>query len=263
MIYRQAVPSIIMKCLHYIAINCAILFYCINIYCQSAQPGRLFIPFLDKESQTNVIVTVSDLFGSGETCPHIYTNVLSNTNLFSFGDQRLINGLFLKYKNVTTNLGPPGTELVSLYQTNYAIKAMGRTVAVQNWMARFQYTNSEDHEEITFCSGILAKFRNKYNAGYNLSIGRTGDGSWLRIANVKNDLINGLVATFVDSHSQGATWEYRFADFKNCRLGEYRQYTNGLAIGKYLMWNVKTGNLILDAMFKEPYDIEKHRSQVP
>ena len=36
------------------------------------------------------MVTVADLFGDGETCPRVYTNSLSNTNLFALEQQRLI-----------------------------------------------------------------------------------------------------------------------------------------------------------------------------
>ena len=38
------------------------------------------------------------------------------------------------------------------------------------------------------------------------------------------------------------------------------QYTNGMNIGKYLMWNPENGNLLMEADFKEPYDFEKHRT---
>ena len=111
------------------------------------QTNRLFIPFLEKESQSNVVVTFSD-FVSRQSCPLKYTNVLSNTNLFSMEEQEIIRNIFVKYKNVTTNSGPPGTMLADLYKTNYVIKTKNRTVDVENIIANFQYTNLDAHERI-------------------------------------------------------------------------------------------------------------------
>jgi hypothetical protein len=232
-----------------------------------AQPNhseRSYIPFLDRESQSNIIVKVSDVFGEGQPCPKEYTNVLSNTNLFSLEEQRSIKHAFLIYTNVTTNSGPPGTILANHYKTNYAIKVMGRIVKVTNWISRFQYTNCEAHEEIMIGKGgILAKFRNGSNDGYNVYIDRTGGGSILQFMEVKQDLISGVLADFEDTHEQGTTWDYRLANFNNSRLAEYRQYTNGMVFGHYFVWNARNGNLIIESEFKQPYDFENHRVQIP
>jgi hypothetical protein len=37
------------------------------------------------------------------------------------------------------------------------------------------------------------------------------------------------------------------------------QYTNGMVIGRYFIWNAQTGRLLADAEFNEPYDMKKHR----
>jgi len=50
---------------------------------QTNQPGKLIIPFLDEASQSNVNVTVLDILGNGQPCPAEYTNIVSNTNLFT------------------------------------------------------------------------------------------------------------------------------------------------------------------------------------
>jgi hypothetical protein len=104
---------------------------------QKNQSEKRFIPFLDKGSQSNVTVTVADVFGDGVPCPRVYTNSLSNTNLFTLEQQRLIEDVLAKYTKLTTNSGPPGTELTSLRRTNLLIEAMGRTVDVEKWIARF------------------------------------------------------------------------------------------------------------------------------
>src|SRR5205085_1884200 len=62
---------------------------------------RQFIPFLDKESQSNVDVTVCNF--NGTPCPPELTNTLSNTNLFTPADVETIMEVFAKYKNITTN----------------------------------------------------------------------------------------------------------------------------------------------------------------
>lgn len=76
---------------------------------------------------------------------------------------------------------------------------------------------------------------------------------------MQNDLFNGLLASFVDTHAQDTTWDYAHADFNNSHLAEYRHYTNNFVHGKFAMWNVQTGNLTIAAEFTEPYDLEKHR----
>jgi hypothetical protein len=140
---------------------------------------------------------------------------------------------------------------------------MDRTVEVQNWIALFQYTNCEAHEEVMIDKWMSSKFRDKSNDGYNVVITRTGGGSMLQFMEVKHDLINGLLITLVDTNAQGTTWDYRLANFNNSRLAEYRQYTNGMVLGRCFMWNFRNGNLTLEAEFKQPYDFEKHRSQIP
>jgi len=223
---------------------------------QTHQAERLFVPYIDVESQSNVDVTVS---GAEQACQQEYTNTLSNTNLFSSREQNLIREIFAKYKNVTTNSGPSGTVCASHYLTNYLVHAGERTVRVENWIANFQYTNFNAQEQIILGGGGLsAKFRTKSDGGYNMYFIRTGNGTMLRFSEVKNGLINGVLVAFEDLHPQGTNWNFRNADFTDSCLTEYRQYTNGMVFGKFLMWNSRN-NLILEANFKEPYDFEKHR----
>lgn len=238
----------------------SLLFFVSNLFAQTNQSARLFIPFLDKESQSNVIVTL-DLSGNGQLCPPEYTNVLSNTNLFTPEEQKTIQEIFIKYKKVTTNSGPPGTVLANLYKTNFVIKAMNRDWPVENWVARYQYTNSEAYEVVTIGQSLSARFRTNSTDGYNVYFNHVGDGSTLRFIEVKHNLINGLFVEFENTHSQGTTWDYRLADFSDSHVTEYRHYTNRMVVGKFFMWNPENNNLGLEAEFKEPYDFEKHRMQ--
>jgi hypothetical protein len=240
-----------------------LFFLCAEILSgQTNQEGKLIIPFLDEASQSNVVVTVSDVLGNGQFCPVEYANTLSNANLFTPEEQRLIREVFVKYADVTTNSGPHGTKLIALSKTNLAFQAMGKTVNTERWIGQFQYTNSDAKEEITFGAGLLAKYRTKSDVGYNVSIARTGEGSILRFMTVKSDRLNGVFAGFDDPHPQGMNWNYKNASFTNSILTECRQYTNGMALGKFFLWDVK-GRLILEAEFKEPYDLEKHRVPWP
>jgi len=218
---------------------------------------RLFIPYLDKASQSNVIVTIS---GAGQPCSLEYTNKLSNTNLFTPIEQNLIKEIFIKYKDVTTNSGPSGTVLIGFYKTNHIVKDMNRTFEIENWVSQFQYTNSDAQEEIRLGEGgLFAQFRNKAGDGYSASFIQTGDGTMMRFMERKNNSINGVFAAFEDMHWQGTNWDFRLSDFSDSRVTEYRYQTNRMVFGKYLMWNPRNNNLIMEAEFTEPYDFEKHR----
>jgi hypothetical protein len=232
---------------------------------QTNQPGKLIIPFLDEASQSNVNVAVLDILGNGQPCPAEYTNIVSNTNLFTAEEQRQIREAFVKYTDVTTNFGPYGTKLVALSKTNSVYQSKGKIRNVERWLGQFQYTNSDAKEEINFgkgASGISAKYRSQSDKGYNVYIGWSGSGSILRFTAVRNDRSNCALAIFYDMHPQGTNWDLNHAIFTNSILAEYRQYTNNLAFGKYFLWDIK-GHLILAAEFKEPYDFEKHKVQWP
>jgi hypothetical protein len=258
--YRTDPFTINMKLQHSLLIICLINVAGI-VFGQTNQTERLLIPFLDKETQSNVIVTVCD-FSKGQPCPTEYANVISNTNLFTSEEQKTISEVFVKYRNVTTNSGPPGTVLASLYKTNNVVKAMGRIFTNEFWTANFQYTNFEAREEIRFGGGFSAKFRNKANNGYNVVFTRTGGGTLLTFGEVKQDLTSGLFVRFEDNYPQGITWDYKLARFNDSHLEEYRHYTNKMVVGNFLMWNSQNGNLMLKADFKEPYDFEKYRTDL-
>ena len=122
--------------------------FIINVFGQADRADslkRVFIPFLDQSSQSNVNVTTCDL-DIGRPCPPDYTNTLSNTNLFTTEEQKLIGEVFVKYKEVTANFGPPGTVFVGLSKTNYFFSHFRRTNEV--CLSRFSYTNFEAHEDI-------------------------------------------------------------------------------------------------------------------
>ena len=248
--------------LHQIVIGLTPFLFAGGLCGQTNQAERLLIPLLDPASQSNVLVRVSD-FANGRPCPLEYTNVLSNANLFTSEEQSLIADIFIKYKSITTDVGPTGTVCVGLYKTNSTIKAGNRTAEVENWVVRYQYPNSGASEEITIGRSLTAKFRTRSDDGYDVYFSRVGDGTLLGFVEIKRNLINGLLVEFDDAHPQGTNWDYRLANFTESHLVEYRQYTNGMVLGKCIMWNARNSNLMLEAEFKKPYDWQKHVVQLP
>jgi hypothetical protein len=245
-------------------ISLAIIAVAESLFAQTNPVQRLVLPGLDPEIQSNVVVTVCDPFGVGQPCPLRYTNALSNTNLFTLEQRTTITEAFAKYKNVTTNSGPPGTVLSSLYRTNLSVevKAVNRTFEAEDWVVRYQYTNSEAYVEANIGKSLLVRFRTKSKDGYNVEFNRTGNGTMLGFGEVKRGVVCGVLARFEDPHVQGSNWDYRHAIFTNSQLVEYRQYTNGMVHGKFLVWNAHNGRLMIEADFKQPFDWNKHYRQL-
>lgn len=238
----------------------------------TGNPERLFIPFLDPVSQSNVVVTTLSGRDKGDPCPAQYSNVLSNTNLFTLEQRATIKEALVKYKNVTTNSGPLGTVLVSFYKTNFISSPpywVGTNahsmppLTNELWVSTFRHANSGALEEIRFGSGISAKFTNKSNDGYSIYITGIGNGSLLSFTEIRHGSAMGLLVRFADLNAQGITWDRRLADFSDGRLVEYMQISKGMAFGKWLLWNPSTGGLIMAAECKEPYDWNNHRVKLP
>jgi hypothetical protein len=227
-----------------------------EISAQTNQLGRLFIPYLEQASQSNIIVHVCNL--AGESTTVATTNALSNTNLFTKKQRSLIEDVFTKYSHITTNNGPSGTVHRGQYRTNYEVSALNQMFAIEGWVTRFQHTNTGAIEDIVFTKGLTALYRTKGNEGYNVSFMRTGSGTMLRFSEVSNGRLNGVFVGIEHLYLQRTNWDFRLADFSDGRLVEYRQHTNGMAFGKYLMWSARDGKLLIEAEFVEPYDWKQY-----
>ena len=214
-----------------------LLFIACSLFGQTNQAKRLYIPFLDEQSQSNVTVMVSNL--NGQSCSMEYTNVISNTNFFTAAEQNLLVESAFKYKNLTTNSGPPGTVLSALYETNFVVAIAHRTN--EEWVALFQYTNSQAQDEVTFLDPKTASVRFQSTTGNEYFINMRGD-SILAFGQLKHGVANGFGVAFENNH-----------------LWLYQHSTNGMTIGKYFMWNPQNGNLVFQADFTQPYDMNKHR----
>jgi hypothetical protein len=225
------------------------------------------VPFLDPASlDTNVVLHVVN-FSAGVPCPPVYTNRLNNTNLFSRGQTTSILEALSKYWTVTTNVGPPGTVLTSLYPTNIPTPTnLPLRVSTKPFISKmvgvFKYTNCESTEVLRFSSGLAADYVNPSGTGYHVSITRTASGTLFSFAETVAGHANGIAVRLTDSYHQGLEWDFRRAKPADFVLIELKHITNGLAIGPWFMWNPETGRLGFHVEFKQPYDLVKH-SRIP
>jgi hypothetical protein len=202
----------------------------VNLFGQTNQIKQPLIDYLDPDSQTNLVVIRN---GEGSfPCPPQYANLLSNTNLFSPAEQKLLQEVRSKYNNVTTNSGPPGSVFASLNKDTNGY-----------WVALFRYTNSDARDEVTFGGRFVAKYSDKTGNGYEFNITPIGGNEKpdIGFVQLKQGIPNGLcVGLSGDGHC--LSWMH---------------YSNGMAVGKWLEW-MRDNGLSLEAKFKTPYDFQKH-----
>jgi hypothetical protein len=204
--------------------------------------GEMFEP----DGTTNLTIV------SYSNCPPQYTNVISNTNLFTAAEQKLLQEVLAKYKGVTTNSGPPGSVLTGLDRTN------------SWWVAHFSYTNSGAHEDITFgdasaegrfnstydgfVAGLtpFARFRNNRGDGYDVRMGRPDVDrlSSTMVAQIRQGVVNGL-----------------FVDFENDHCETLLRFVNGKAVHQWFTWDVRRGNRFVLITIKSPLDYFKYMGQ--
>ncbi len=224
--------------LQYICLILNLLLSAYKLLGQTNSTRQPAIMFLDAASQSNIVVIVDGQEHS-QPCPLKYTNLISNTNLFTPTELSMLKEIPLKYKNITTNSGPPGSVLVGLDKTN----------GDWDWVARLQYTNTDAHEDIMLgARGLLAKFRTASDEGYDVTIynyktSATGISD-IDFEQIRHGATDALVVTM---HGDHCTWLMHFAD--------------GKAIGKWFVWgqeSYEAGKLIIEAEFKQPYDYKTH-----
>ena len=233
------------------------LIFCVNfiflacvIHCEENKTERLIFPFLPLECQSNVLVTVD--LEHPKPCPPEYTNLLSNSNLFSLAEQEKLKVVALKYKNVTTNSGPYGSVFKGfVLRQAEGVKFTDKStwIEVTNTfpVACFTHTNSGAKEELasSFNGEIVARFRIQAGDGYDvLLIG----GAINKYQEYKNGLLDGL---FVEMHDPN-----NLNDDSHCI--SWAHFTRGKICGKFLMW--QDDQIIVMAEFKKPFDILKFQT---
>jgi hypothetical protein len=162
-------------------------------------------------------------------CPEALTNVIANTNLFSSDERMLIEEIPVKYKNVTSDSPPHGAVLVG---TDHSYPLLPDAFLIR----RFQFTNSSDLVEIIFYTHGKAKakpigvsFRTKDGDGYEELFNQT-------FRQFKHGKLDGL-----------------WADFDRNHCSAWLRFANGMAVGKWYLWN-RSGDIYMAADFKQPFD---------
>jgi hypothetical protein len=183
-------------------------------------------------------------------CTQKFTNLLSNTNLFSAAEQEKIRQVVLKYQNVTTNSGPAGSffqgwQFRRMRYTDLGVPTNYITVAC------FNYTNHQAKEEVYAYSGsryIMAKFRKQNGDGYNVCF---ADNVLMQYQEFKNFLPDGLFVVVQDP--------------KREHCGMWTRFDRGMAVGRIISWQRKDERQDVfeigsEAEFKEPFNYLKYQS---
>lgn len=196
---------------------------------------QMLLSYFAGDEQTNINIIVNN----PKSCPPEYTNIISNTNLFSPAEQKLLAELPLEYKDVTTNSPPKSSIFIGIDKSENPFFMEGFTIG------RFQYTNSGDQFEIIF---------NNYGNGKGRAIGvslrtKSGDGY--------EALFNGTFRQFKHWQLDGL-----WVDFDRGHCAAWMRFKDGNAIGKWLVWN-QSGSLYMEAEFKEPFDFIGHLNFSP
>jgi hypothetical protein len=235
-----------MKISHLVLVS-GLLFAAGNLFGQGSHPAKMTTLSLYAASHTNIDVIASGSWDEEAPCPPEYTNIISNTNLFTPEEQRFLNEIPVKYGNVTSNSGPAGSVLVS-YRATLVSHYWGTEWL---WLSRFQFTNSDLTDEVSPGGDLLRHVvRNKAGDGFDLNInpneprssgfgGGSGPMYWFK--QVKHGVKAGLSVEIVHGD----------------HCSSWMQYSNGMAVDKWLGWDPNKPYLIIWAKFKQPCDIDK------
>ncbi|HUB87590.1 MAG TPA: hypothetical protein VMB22_06830 [Verrucomicrobiae bacterium] len=228
----------------YIIFGLGLLFFAGQLFGQDKPPSDL-IPFMTElfapDSQTNMTFIIYD------KCPPKYTNVVSNTNLFTPSEQKILEKVLSKYKYVTTNSGPPGTVLVGLDKTN------------GYYVAHFDYTNLNAHEDITF-GDRSAEFR--HNRDYHEYIAQFSPYPLARFRTQGGDGYDVIISSDEIIYVQIEHGEVNglYVDFHGDHCENMLHFIDGKAVNEWLSWG---GNedYILEIKMKSPMDYFRYMTQ--
>ena len=225
--------------------------------------SALSFPYLDNEGQSNVVVSIHDE-GGGVPSPERYENRLTNGFLFSAVEQEMIRSAFRRYKNTSILHGPSGEEVAGKTSSNLVTSARGRITTNKSLFVTFVSTNFAATDTVEFWGTmpVSVTHRTKKGDGYNLTYVKTGHGVMARLSSVTNGVKNGPYAIFEEVTPRPPPQNPNAYDYSDFPLTEYRRYSNGLVIGKFLMWNPTNDFLFLSADFIKPCALEKHRTDL-
>jgi hypothetical protein len=187
-----------------------------------------------------------------------YTNLISNTNLFSQQEQLLLREVVEKYRKFSTNVPPSGSVLVNFERTNGFL-----------W-GHYRYPTSGAHEDIRFggrlTSGVvasgrgytafadnlgpdvtMAKFRYKDEDGYDVMLcppGGNEAGSPMFVVQMRDGVPNGL---FIEIHG--------------AHFYELVHFVSGRAFGKWFFMPPDAGGKVFEIKVQAPVDYFRYMTQ--
>lgn len=217
-----------------------ISFFVCSLLTQTSPGQRAGIFFLDDRSQSNINFIFCNS-AHPALCSPLNTNRLSNTNLFTPEEQRLLKEIPIKYSKVTTNLGPPGSELVSLDKGTF-----GEKIELAGVLAQYKHPNSPATEKVLLLEDgeKYIKFESTPGDGFYAEV---LDGLLCSYEQLRGGVLNGVAATFYES-----------------RVAMWQRFSNGMAVGRFYMWapimdgRGEGDGVAIEAQFKQPYDFMKY-----
>lgn len=227
-------------------ITLSLSFLAISLFGQAKSTDQLSLifPSLPSGYQSNILVVINP--EHPQPCPLKYTNLLSNTNLFTSKEAMRIKEVALKYQNVTTNSGPAGCVFKGWVQRERNFQQYTDRIQV----ACFSYTNSPDREEIASMFNnrlIIAHFRTPTNYGYDVLL---TDGMLTQYQEYKKGVLDGLFIGMGDSNRP---------DVGINRCYSWMRFAGGKAVGNYFGWNEKD-EMAVQLVFKKPFDYLKYQA---
>jgi hypothetical protein len=192
---------------------------------------------LDVDSLTNAEIIASG-YDNEKPCPLELTNDISNTNLFTPAEKKLIESIPSKYGNVTLASGPKGS--VPLH--------LGWYLSIWNELLQhegdvpFQFTNSDLRDDVTLGGGVaIHHVRNTAGDGYELHYWQEQSIPCFQLFQYKHGVFNGLR---IEIHGDHCLWWMRFK--------------NGMAVDQWLYWSPDNSKLQIWVKFNKPYDYLKY-----
>lgn len=185
-----------------------------------------------------------------QECQPIYTNVISNTNLFSNSEKNLVADIVEKYKNIGTNSGPVGTRFKDWLPMRIVRPQLTVDTTTISQVAVFIATNSSAKVQVAaFYQNriVLARFRDSSNNGYDVSI---YDGVVTAIQQYKNGVLDGLFLSVNNPNHLNSN--------STIKCLSLLRLNDGKAVGKYFGWQ-EDGKIGIELEFKMPFDFMKYQ----
>ncbi len=200
----------------------------------------------EPDSRTNMVVAEHN------NSSVYYTNLISNTNLFSRQEQQLLQEVVKKYNKLTTNAPPFGSVLVNLERTNGF------------WWGHYSYPKSDAREDIRFgdrlskpvvASGrgyatfvdqlgpdvTIAKFRYKDEDGYDVLLCQPEP---MFLVQIRGGVPDGL-----------------FIEIQRDHFSEFVHFVHGRALGKWFIADRHGARKVFEIKVQSPVDYFRYMTQ--